>query len=106
MPGVPVLAASCSAARCSRRRSAASSTVAGTWSWNRGSLSIALALARIGRRGQTAQRGLRILARREPVRSDAVLLLRKRVEDLLGGDRRLVEPDADGVEHRVRDRGD
>src|SRR5438477_4726925 len=104
IPGVPDLAASCSAARCSRSRSAASSTVAGMCSWKRGSLSILLLLAGVGRRGQPSQRGLRVAAAIQAGRPDAVLLLRQRVEDLLRRDRRLVEPHADAVEHRVADR--
>src|SRR5690349_19706145 len=97
IPGVPIFAASSSVARCSRRRSAASSTVAGVWSWKRGSLSIALALARVGRGLEAPQRGLGIAARPEAVGPDARLLLRQRLEDLLRRDRRLVEADADGV---------
>src|SRR5438105_7481114 len=107
-PGVPVFAASCSSAWCSRRRSAASSIVAGVCSWKRGSLSIALALPSGRGCGEPAQCRLRIRGGRAAVAleaggPDAVLLLGQRVEDLLGRDRRLVEANADRVEHRVRD---
>src|SRR5256885_6111889 len=95
IPGVPVFAASCSAARCSRRRSAASPTVAGVCSWKRGSLSILLLLARVGRCIQSAKRRLRIASRCQAIGPDAVLLLRERVEDLVRRDRRLVEPHTD-----------
>src|SRR5438876_10417362 len=96
IPGVPVFVASCSSARYSRRRSAASSTVAGVCSWKRGSLSIALALASGRRGGEPSQRRLWIGGRYAAVpieagRSDAILRPGQRVEDLLRRDRRLVE---------------
>src|SRR3989442_6521979 len=71
-----------------------------------------LALARVARCPEPPERALRIrLAVAEAVGTDPVLrhapvvAQAERVEDLLRGDRRLVEAHADRVVHRVRDRG-
>jgi len=72
-----------------------------------------LALARVGRRREPAERALRIaLARVKPVGADprfslaATVAFAERVQDLLRGDRRFVEADADGVVDRIGDRRD
>src|ERR1700682_848186 len=72
-----------------------------------------LALARIGRGGETAHGTTAIaLAVAKAIGPDAILrraalvALAERVEDLVGCARRLIDAHADGVVHRVRDRRD